>query len=111
MKKILFSFLLMSFVTTVFSQSSNTRYWVAFKDKSGSPYSIGNPQQFLSQRAINRRALHSFPVNTDDLPVNLSYISQVKATGAIVLSRSRWFNGVTVRITNPSQIAAINALS
>ena len=93
-----------------FSQTY-TRYWVAFKDKNSSPYSIGNPQQFLSQRAINRRTLHSFPVTAQDLPVNPSYISQVQATGAVILSRSRWFNGVVVRITNPSQVAAITALS
>lgn len=94
----------------VIAQSSNTRYWVAFTDKSGSPYSLSNPQQFLSQRAINRRALHGYPVNTEDLPVNPSYVSQVQATGAIVISRSRWFNGIIVRVTNPSQITAINAL-
>jgi serine protease AprX len=92
------------------AQSSNTRYWVAFTDKNASPYSVGNPQQFLSQRAINRRALHGYPVTTQDLPVNPSYVTQVKATGAVLVSRSRWFNGVIVRITNPSQLTAINAL-
>lgn len=93
------------------AQSSNTRYWVAFTDKNGSPYSISNPQQFLSQRALNRRALHGYAVNAEDLPVNPSYIAQVSATGALVVSRSRWYNGVVVRITNPSQLTAINALS
>ena len=92
------------------AQSSNTRYWVAFTDKSGTPYSVSNPQQFLSQRAINRRTLHNYPVNTEDLPVDPSYVSQVRATGAIVISRSRWFNGIIVRVTNTSQIAAISAL-
>lgn len=92
-------------------QSSNTRYWVAFKDKNGSPYSVSNPQQFLSQRAINRRALHSYAVNTEDLPVNPSYVALVKGTGAVIRSRSRWYNGVVVSITNPAQLTAINALS
>jgi len=94
----------------LFSQSSNTRYWVAFTDKNSSPYSISNPQQFLSQRAINRRALHGYAVNTQDLPVNPSYVSQVGATGAVIMSKSRWYNGVLVRISNPAQLTAINAL-
>lgn len=92
------------------AQSSNTRYWVAFTDKNGSSFSVSNPQQFLSQRAINRRALHGYPVTTQDLPVNASYISQVQATGAVIVSRSRWFNGIVVRLTNPAQLSAINAL-
>jgi len=111
MKKIVFSFLFLFVATNFFSQSSNTRYWIAFKDKNGSPYSVSTPLQFLSQRAINRRALHSFPVTTQDLPVNPSYVAQVRATGAEVLNRSRWYNGVVVRITSPAQLTAINALS
>lgn len=95
----------------IFSQSSNTRYWVAFADKSSTPYTVGNPQQFLSQRAINRRAAHGYAVNNEDLPVDPSYVAQVKATGAIILSRSKWYNGVVVRITNPGQLTAINNLS
>lgn len=95
----------------VFSQTTYTRYWVAFKDKNGSPYTIGNPGAYLSARAINRRTNQSIAVTNEDIPVNATYIQQVAATGAIVTSRSRWFNGVIVRITNPSQLAAINALS
>ncbi len=110
MKKIYSTLLLLIFTTNIFSQS-NTRYWVAFKDKSASPYTVTNPQQFLSQRAINRRALHSYPVTMQDIPVNQSYIDSVKATGAILLSRSRWYNGIVVRITNPAQVIAINALA
>lgn len=93
-----------------FSQSSNTRYWVAFTDKNATPYSVGSPNVFLSQRAINRRALHGYAVNAQDFPPNPSYIAQVKATGAVICSRSRWFNGIVVRISNPSQLTAINAL-
>ncbi|MGZ3865342.1 MAG: S8 family peptidase [Bacteroidia bacterium] len=99
------------FSVFAFSQITNTRYWVAFKDKNGSPYSVGNPSQFLSARAINRRALHNYAVNVEDIPVNDSYIAQVKATGAALISRSRWFNGIVVWVTDTSQIIAINALS
>jgi serine protease AprX len=111
MRKIILLFSLLIISTILSSQSSNTRYWVAFKDKIGSPYTVGNPSQFLSARAIARRTLHSYPVTTEDLPVNPSYIAQVKATGAVLISTTRWYNGIVVRITNPSQVTAINALA
>src|ERR1700758_1354466 len=108
MKKTFFLLLFVFFSSIVSSQ--NTRYWVAFKDKSGSPYNISTPSQFLSARAINRRTLHSYPVTLEDIPVNQNYIDSVKATGAALISRSRWYNGIIVWITNPSQLTAINAL-
>ena len=111
MKKGVISVLFLFFAQSFFGQSSNTRYWVAFKDKNGTPYSVSNPIQFLSQRAINRRSLHSFLVTVQDIPVNQTYVNQVKAIGAVIISRSRWYNGIVVRITNPSQLTAINALS
>jgi len=93
------------------AQTTYTRYFVAFTDKNGSPYSTANPQQYLSQRAINRRANQHIAITNEDLPVNPSYVQQVRATGARVTSYSRWFNGVIVWVTNQSQIASINALS
>src|ERR1700739_2247615 len=111
MRKITVSIFFLFLATSFFSQTSNTRYWIAFKNKNNSPYSVSSPLQFLSQRALNRRTLHSYPVTTDDLPVNPAYIDSVRNTGAEVLSRSRWFNGITVRITNPAQLTAINALT
>ncbi len=96
---------------TLSSQTVYTRYFVGFTDKNNSPYSISNPTQYLSQRAINRRTNQGIAINNQDIPVNAVYAQQVSSTGAIIISYSRWFNGVVVRITNQSQIAAINALS
>jgi serine protease AprX len=93
------------------AQTVYTRYWVAFTDKNNSLYNVSNPQQFLSQRSIDRRTHQNISVNIEDLPVNATYIQQVSNTGALVMSRSKWFNGVIVRLTNQSQLAAITALS
>ena len=30
-------------------------YWVTFKDKSGTPFSVKKPEAFLSQKALDRR--------------------------------------------------------
>jgi serine protease AprX len=72
------------------------KYFIRFSDKNGSPYSITNPSAFLSVRSINRRTVQQIPVTTEDIPVNTSYISTVIAQGATVLTRSKWFNGITI---------------
>ncbi|MCB0489997.1 MAG: S8 family peptidase [Cyclobacteriaceae bacterium] len=85
------------------------RYMVFFKDKAGTIFSIDNPEQFLSQRSIDRRAKHQIVISDEDLPVNADYISQVSATGAEVWYSSKWVNGVLVQVDN-SELSDIEAL-
>ena len=87
------------------------RYVVHFTNKNNSPYSVNNPQQFLSQRAIDRRTKQGILIDQSDFPVNPSYLNGVAATGAIILNTSRWLNTATVQITNPIQLNLIGALS
>lgn len=87
------------------------RYVVHFTNKNNSPYSINNPQQFLSQRAIDRRIKQGILIDQSDFPVNPSYLNGIAATGAIILNTSRWLNTATVQITNPIQLNLISALS
>jgi hypothetical protein len=105
-RPLLFLFCLSSL--TGFSQTIN-RYFVSFKDKDHTPYSISNPAQFLSAKSIARRAKEQFAVTTDDLPVDPNYVSQVKATGVSVFFTSRWFNGVLIQ-GDPSLVTAISSL-
>lgn len=93
-----------------FSQIAPSRYVVRFTDKTGSPFSINSPEEFLSERALHRRAVQNIEITENDLPVNQNYIDSVVATGAQVLNRSKWFNSVTIRATDSTQIDAINAL-
>src|SRR6187549_1157574 len=98
MKKLLLSAIIcFYFLQPVIAQN---RYVVLLADKNGSPYSIGNPSAFLSQRAITRRTIQNIAVTTQDFPVNASYIAGIQATGAQVLNTSRWFNSVTVEVSN-----------
>lgn len=92
-----------------FSQTIN-RYFVSFKDKTNTPFSISGPSQFLSSKSIERRNKEGFVVSTDDLPVDPNYVAQVKATGASVFYSSRWFNGVLVQM-DASLESSISSLS
>lgn len=93
------------------AQTAPDTWWVRFTDKSGTPYSIDQPEAFLSPRAIQRREAHGIPIDDLDLPVDPSYIDQVLALGPVQLhNRSRWFNAITIRTSDPLVLQAIAEL-
>lgn len=71
-------------------------YVVYFKDKANSGYNLSNPLSMISQRALDRRTKQGIAMDSSDIPVNSNYITQVQATGAIILRKSKWFNAVVV---------------
>ncbi|MFN6943841.1 MAG: S8 family serine peptidase [Cytophagaceae bacterium] len=90
-----------------FSQSR--KHLVYFTDKSNTPYSALHPEDFLSERAIERRFLYEIAITEEDLPVNPAYIEGVNATGATVIYSSKWFNACLVQATE-DQLSEINSL-
>ena len=86
------------------------KYFIQFTDKNNSPYSISNPEVFLSARALARRAAHNIAIQENDLPVNPQYISQVEAKGVTVLEASKWLNGVVIFTTDTSLVDSVEAL-
>ena len=106
------SFLLLFLTVAVFAQAqvATDIYWVQFTDKADSPYSIDNPEAYLSPRALQRRANLGIGIDEYDIPVNPQYLQAVAECGAELLNPSKWLNGVTVHVTNPNVIDAINAL-
>lgn len=109
-KALLIACFLCSIAGTLQSQTL-TKYWVRFKDKNFSPYSVSLPNAYLSQRSINRRTAQNIAVDITDIPVSQNYINQVNSTGAQVFQRSKWMNAAIVVITNTVQLAAINSLT
>jgi len=107
-KSILHILTILLFASEAFAQSS--RHVIFLSDKNNSPYSIGNPAAFLSPAAISRRNNQNISITTQDLPVNPSYIASIANTGATILNRSKWFNSVTVEVSSPSMLSAIQAL-
>ena len=110
MKKL--SLLLLLVVASLFAEAqiATNIYWVQFKDKDNSPYSIDNPEAFLSERALQRRANLGIAIDEYDLPVNPQYLQAVADCGAELINPSKWLNGVSVHVTDHVVIDAINAL-
>ncbi|GAA4499022.1 S8 family serine peptidase [Hymenobacter ginsengisoli] len=74
------------------------RYFVYFNDKAGTPYTVSQPQAFLSARALARRSRQGIAVRARDLPVSPAYLSQVRAVSGSpqLLFTSRWLNGAAL---------------
>jgi hypothetical protein len=80
------------------AQGPLRRSMVYFRDKAGTPYSVAQPQAFLSARALARRTRQGIAILPRDLPVSPSYVAQLRAVsgGPRVLYTSRWFNAAVV---------------
>ena len=109
--KIILTIVVIMFITCAGSaQIAPDKYFVQFTDKENSPYTISNPSEFLTQRALDRRYRFGIPISMNDIPVNTSYLQGVSDVGVEILNPSRWLNGVTIFTTNDSLISIIEAL-
>ena len=73
---------------------------VELKDKSGTPYSLRKPKEFLSERSIERRKRQGLKLDSTDLPVSPRYVEAIKARGVSVVGTSKWNNTVLVRTSD-----------
>ncbi len=98
-----FATLLLMLICVVSTQAQNTsftegRYRITMKDKNKSPYSVNRPQEFLSQKAIERREKFGIAVTEQDLPVTPQYLSTISDLGAVLCNTSKWFNSAVFYI-------------
>jgi hypothetical protein len=107
MKKYFIFFLLTLFSISLYSQIAPNKYYIQFTDKNNSPYSLDKPEEFLTARALARRAKFHIPIKENDLPVNPQYVDSVAKTGVKILNTSRWLNGVTIYTTDTVLIDSI----
>ena len=97
-------FLFLLFTTASFSQQDA---WVYFNAKPNAQIFSNSPLKMLSQRALDRRTKQNIALDFKDVPLEASYITQVKSTAGItVMAHSKWLNAIHVRGTQ----ANINSL-
>ena len=111
MMKKLFSLLIISFLVINESHAQFTRYIVRLKNKGATTFTIADPSAYLSARAITRRTKYNIAIDSTDLPVPSSYVTQIRNTPNVtVLNVSKWVNAVTIQTADPNAITSINAL-
>jgi serine protease AprX len=109
MKRVFLFFLFVLTVVTE-SQAQFTRYIIKLKNKGGTPFTFANPLAYLSQRAIDRRTKYSLVIDSTDLPVTPSYLTQIRnVPNVTVLNVSKWLNSISIQTNDANAITSINA--
>lgn len=114
MIKIVFAALLLTAFQPngVQAQVGENRYLVYFSDKDNTPFSLDNPEAYLSQRSIERRQNQGIAIDTKDLPVDPVYIQTVLNLGEVTLIYPiKWFNAILIETEDPEVIEAIEDLA
>src|SRR5687767_13076208 len=89
-----------------------SRYIIQLNDKATSPFSFAQPQQYLSQRSIDRRTRYNIAIDSTDLPVTPRYLDSLRAVPNVtILNTSKWLNQVAIQTTDAAAIQKINSFS
>lgn len=112
MKKCVFLFIFFLTLGTKQSHAQFSRYIIKLKNKTGTPYSINNPSQFLTQRSINRRVRYNIPVDETDLPIPPRYLDSIRLAGdVLILNVSKWLNQVCIFTNDNTALTRISNFS
>ena len=110
MNKHILSFIALVFISLCVTGKDLTRYRVWLTDKAENSYSIEHPEEFLSTKAIERRALRNIEITEQDLPVSNIYLQKIKELGFNIFVTSRWMNTVVVAPTDSAQLEKVEQL-
>lgn len=106
-------YLLVCFLMAIIfeAEAQYSKHIIQFTDKNTSTFSVNNPSQYLSARAVARRTKYNITVDSFDLPVVQRYIDSVLSKGAVtLLSRSKWLNQILIQSTDATALNKIMAL-
>ena len=108
MKKTISTAIFLFLTTFLFSQSP-AKYWIQFSFKDSGGYSIDKPEAFLSPTAIEKRKQFGIPITEQDFPVSAKLIETITNldSTAVLLTTSKWLNGVTFYSEHPDFITLI----
>ncbi|RYZ49352.1 MAG: hypothetical protein EOP49_16470, partial [Sphingobacteriales bacterium] len=85
---------------------------VRFTDKNKTTHTLSAPQQYLSQRALDRRNKYNIAVDSSDLPVVATYIDSVlHETQGVLHLRSRWQNSCVILLHDSADILNIQNIA
>ena len=86
------------------------RLYLKDKDLAHSPYSVKEPEKYLSSRAIERRKRQNLPIDVTDIPVAPTYIDSVCGAGLEIVGKSKWNNTLLIRIHKEKELRKLDGL-
>lgn len=82
-------------------KAQNNFYFISFKDKDTTNFSELLPENYLSNKAIERRKKYNLPLLTiSEIPVNSKYIGLVSPFIDKQISTIKWLNGILVLVNS-----------
>ena len=105
-----FFLVLFLFIFSGVLSAQDKKYIVYFKNKNNTPFSISDPSQYLSAKAIERRTKQNIAITGTDLPVTPDYLDSLTAKGAQVLYSLKWLNAAAV-VADSLEMVDINTLT
>lgn len=87
------------------------KFRVYLSDKGDTDYSVSNPSQFLTEKAIERKRVQNVEIDEADFPISVDYFALVEMAGAEVVSHSKWFKTLVVEVADSLKINDIKSLS
>lgn len=95
-----------------FIKAQTPRYIIQLRDKANTTWSLDQPSQFLTAKAIARRTKQHLSIDSTDLPVSPTYRDSIAAAGNVnILYTSRWFNQVIIQTTDTTALRKIQSFS
>ncbi len=90
-------FLIILFSPAFFLHAGDTYcFRVYLTDKGVSDDLLDNPEEYLSQKAIERRIKHNIGFTFSDLPISPAYIDTLIRQGGDIVTQSKWLSTVVV---------------
>lgn len=88
-----------------------TRHIVWLKNKGNNTYTLSNPSAYLSPRSIDRRTRYTITIDSSDLPISPTYLTQIRnIAGVTILNVSKWLNAVCIQSADPTALQTIQNL-
>lgn len=83
-------------VEVLWAEGDTLKYRISLKDKAATEYSLEHPEEYLSSKALSRRARQHLSIDSTDLPVCKKYVDEIGRLGVHILVKGKWENFVTV---------------
>jgi serine protease AprX len=89
-------FLFLYFLMVPALTQAQNKYAVYYKFKPQENFSLSKPEQFLTQKSIQRRQKENVKTDSLDLPVSAKYLKRLESMADEVLYSSKWLNATVV---------------